>query len=94
MVRSFRSRALKRYWVRNGASGIRPDWQAKVRRLLDALDAAAAPTDLDFPGSGFHALTGARAGHYALTVSHNWRITFAFEGQDAVGVDLEDYHGR
>lgn len=33
-------------------------------------------------------------GRYALTVSRNWRITFAWKGEDAVDVDLEDYHGR
>jgi len=25
-------------------------------------------------------------------VTGNWRITFAFEGEDAAGIDLEDYH--
>jgi len=25
-------------------------------------------------------------------VSGNWRITFAFDGEDAIDVDLEDYH--
>jgi plasmid maintenance system killer protein len=25
-------------------------------------------------------------------VSGNLRLTFAFDGEDAVGVDLEDYH--
>lgn len=29
---------------------------------------------------------------YAVSVSGNWRITFAFDGEDAVDVDLEDYH--
>jgi proteic killer suppression protein len=42
---------------------------------------------------GFHALTGDHAGRFATTVSRNWRLTFAFEGEDAVDVDLEDYRG-
>jgi proteic killer suppression protein len=32
-------------------------------------------------------------GRYAMTVSRNWRLTFAWDGEDAVHVDLEDYHG-
>jgi hypothetical protein len=28
-----------------------------------------------------------------MTVSRNWRLTFGWEGEDAVDVDLEDYHG-
>lgn len=43
---------------------------------------------------GFHALRGDLAGRYAITVSRNWRLTFRFDGLDAVDVDLEDYHGR
>lgn len=29
---------------------------------------------------------------WSVSVSGNWRITFAFEGKDAVLVDYEDYH--
>jgi proteic killer suppression protein len=29
---------------------------------------------------------------YAVSVTGNWRITFEFDGQDAVNVNLEDYH--
>jgi proteic killer suppression protein len=28
-----------------------------------------------------------------LIVSRNWRLTFGWDGQDAVELDLEDYHG-
>ncbi|WP_407520198.1 type II toxin-antitoxin system RelE/ParE family toxin [Methylobacterium oryzisoli] len=94
MIRSFRSKALKRYWTRNDPSGIRPDWAARVRSLLNRLDAAEQPDELNTPGSGFHPLTGDQAGRFALTVSRNWRLTFRFDRNDAVDVDLEDYHGR
>ena len=48
---------------------------------------------MDVPGLRFHALTGDMAGRYAVLVSRNWRISFAFDADDAVDVDLEDYHG-
>ncbi|MGA7749222.1 MAG: type II toxin-antitoxin system RelE/ParE family toxin [Gallionella sp.] len=32
------------------------------------------------------------AGHWAVTVNGNWRITFEFENGDAYILDLEDYH--
>ena len=94
MIRSFRSKALKRFWTRSDASGLRPEWARKVERQLAILDQAARPEDMNAITFGFHALTGDLAGRYAVTVSRNWRLTFAFEGQDAVDVDLEDYHGR
>jgi proteic killer suppression protein len=28
----------------------------------------------------------------AVSVSGNWRLTFKFEGEDAVLVDYQDYH--
>jgi proteic killer suppression protein len=49
---------------------------------------------MDIIGFGFHALTGDRKTEFAVIVSPNWRLTFSFEGQDAINVNLEDYHGR
>ena len=93
MIHSFRDKALKRLWTRGDATGIRPDWRRRVERILNALDAAEAPEELDLPGYGFHPLTGNMAGRYAVAVSHNWRITFGWFGQNVTEVDLEDYHG-
>lgn len=94
MIESFRSRALKRYWLRGDPSGIRPDWLRKVRDTMNLLDAAESPERLDLPTFGFHALTGDQAGRYAVTISRNWRLTFGWRGKNAVELDLEDYHGR
>jgi len=60
--------------------------------MLDRLDAAARPEDMNLPGYRFHRLTGERKGTFAVSVTGNWRITFRFDGEDAVDVDLEDYH--
>jgi plasmid maintenance system killer protein len=35
---------------------------------------------------------GDRKGTCAVTVTGNWRVTFCCDGEDAVNVDLEDYH--
>jgi len=60
--------------------------------ILDRLDAAIRPSDMNLPGLRFHALSGDMKGRYAVSVSANWRITFAWEEEDAVQVDFEDYH--
>ena len=93
MIRSFRSRALKRFWTRSDASGLRPDWVGKIERQLSLLDQATEPDDMDVVSYGFHALTGDQAGRFSIVVSRNWRITFGFDGEDAADVDLEDHHG-
>ena len=33
-----------------------------------------------------------RAGEWSVTVTRNWRITFAVEANAIVNVDFEDYH--
>ncbi len=47
---------------------------------------------MNAPGSGLHSLKGNLEGHWAVMVSGNWRMTFAFDGEDAVLVDYLDYH--
>ncbi|HTV70204.1 MAG TPA: type II toxin-antitoxin system RelE/ParE family toxin [Rhizobiaceae bacterium] len=94
VIANFRNRALKRYWTKGDESGIRPDWRRKVRLILSRLDVAASPQEMDSPGFGFHALTGDQAGRFAVLVSRNWRLTFGWDGENAIEVDLEDYHGN
>lgn len=91
MIRSFRSRALKRLWNDNDARGIRPDQLGRVARVLAELNVASSPDQLNLPGYRFHALHG-RPTRYSVTVTRTWRITFKWEGEDAVRVDYEDYH--
>ena len=47
---------------------------------------------MDLPGFRLHALKGVLKGHYAVSVSGNWRDTFRFEDGHAVDVDYADYH--
>jgi len=60
--------------------------------MLDRLDASKKAEDMDLTGYKFHALKGDRKGEFAVSVTGNWRITYHFIGEDAVNVNLEDYH--
>ena len=48
--------------------------------------------DVGLPGLALHELHGVRKGTWAVKVSGNWRITFAFVDKEAADVDYEDYH--
>jgi hypothetical protein len=50
--------------------------------------------DMNLPGRRWHPLSGELQGHWAVWLDENWRLTFSFEGSDAVLVDYLDYHGR
>ena len=90
MIRSFRSKALKRFAEKGDASK-RPVKQAdRVRRLLVFLDAAKHARDLDKPGLFFHSLQS--EGRCSVRVTRNYRLTWRFEEPHAFDVDLEDYH--
>ena len=59
---------------------------------LGRLDASTSAADMNLPGWDWHPLKGDLAGHWAVKVSGNWRLTFTFDGKDAVLVDYQDYH--
>ena len=90
MIRTFRSKPLRVYFEAARAKGLSVPNVARVRRILQALDAATQPEQMNLPGFYFHALRG--EARWSVRVSGNWRITFAWHGLDAIEVDLEDYH--
>jgi proteic killer suppression protein len=47
---------------------------------------------MNAPGWRLHPLRGDLEDHWSVDVSGNWRLTFTFEGEDAVLVDYRDYH--
>lgn len=92
MIRTFRHKGLERFFTKGERRGIDARQAERIRRMLDRLDAAAMPQDMNLPGYGFHGLKGERRGTFAVAVSGNWRITFRFHEGDAIDVNLEDYH--
>jgi proteic killer suppression protein len=92
VIGSFKHKGLKRLYEKDDESKLKPDQLKKIRRILSLLDIADAPGDLDLPGYGLHPLKGDLKGHFAVSVSGNWRITFRIESGHAEDVDLVDYH--
>lgn len=91
MIKTFRSKALKLYWTTGNGSKLPVQDHGRVGRILNALDAATAPSDMDLPGFKFHQLQG-KPLRYSVWASGNYRVTFEWEQPDALKVDLEDYH--
>ena len=65
---------------------------AKLLRILSALDRSNSPSGMDIPGFRLPPLKGRMQGHFAVSVSSNWRVTFRFDDGHAVDVDYVDYH--
>lgn len=92
MIKTFRHKGLETFFLNGSKKGIQPHHADRLARQLARLGVAKNGADMNIPGWRLHALTGDLAGHYSVTVNGNWRMTFMFEGEDAVLVDYRDYH--
>jgi toxin HigB-1 len=92
MIRSFRHKGLEAFFRTGSRAGIQAKHAARLRVQLFALHNAKGAQDMKAPGWQLHALKGDMSGLWSISVSGNWRLTFGFEGNDAVLVDYQDYH--
>lgn len=92
MIRHFKHKGLQAFFRTGSKAGILPDHAPRLARQLRQLNDATNPGDMKMPGWNLHPLTGNLAGHWSVTVSGNWRMTFAFDNEDAILVDYLDYH--
>ncbi len=92
MIKSFRHKGIKKFFETGSKAGIQSAHAQRLSRQLKVLDRAQQPEDMNIPGWEMHSLKGDLAGHYSVSVSGNWRLTFTFESGDAVLVDYQDYH--
>nr|WP_295660414.1 type II toxin-antitoxin system RelE/ParE family toxin [Polymorphobacter sp.] len=89
MIRTFRSKALRLFAETGNGSKLPVQKLDRVRRILQLLDAATTPEGMNIAGFRFHGLHG-NPKRYTVDASANYRITFAWDGGDAI--DIEDYH--
>ena len=89
MIKRFRHAGLQRFFETGSKAGIQPHHAGRLSRQLKKLDTARTPDDMNVPGWKLHPLS---TGRWSVSVNGNWRMTFDFEGEDAILVDYEDYH--
>jgi toxin HigB-1 len=92
VIKSFRHSGLEKFFKTGSKAGIQPKHATRLSLQLFALNRAKSAQDLAAAGWGLHRLTGSLYGHWAVKVSGNWRVTFTFDGEDAILVDYLDYH--
>ena len=92
VIMKVRHHGLRLLYERGDSRLLNQNQVPRIRRLLAMLSNAQQPDDMRQPGLQLHRLTGNRAGHWAISVSGNRRMTFRFEDAEAVDVDLHDYH--
>ena len=92
MIKSFRHAGLEQFFLTGAKRGIQPAHATKLSFLLSTLHAARQPADMNLAGWNLHPLLGDLSGQWSVKINANWRLTFAFEGEEAILVDYRDYH--
>ena len=92
MIKSFRHRGIETFFATGSKAGIQPHHASRLARQLIHLDRAKRPEDMNVPSWKLDQLAHDLAGHWSVWVNGNWRLIFAFDGDDAVLVDYQDYH--
>ena len=91
MIGGFRHKGLEEIYLigktrRIGTSHIR-----KCVRILQLLEIAERPEDMNIAGFRFHGLHRDPK-RWSVRVTANYRITFGWSGEAALDIDFEDYH--
>jgi len=92
MIKSWKHKGLKLFYETGSARGIQVQHAVRLTIILQRLDAAIKPDDLNLPGMKFHSLKGQYKGYYSVSVNGNWRVIFKFENGHAILIDYLDYH--
>lgn len=93
MIKSFQHKGLKAFFETGSMAAIQAAHAPRLGSMLRRLNASQNVQGMNLPGWKLHPLKGREfKGHFAVSVSGNWRMTFKFDGMDAVLVDYQDYH--
>lgn len=98
MIKGFRHKGIQAYFETGFKAGTQAKHAERLNVQLTALNSAVQPEDMSAPGWKLHKLVGKNPkgqtvqDHWAVSVSGNWRLTFYFEGENAILVDYQDYH--
>ena len=91
VVGSFRNKGLEEIYLNGRTRRIGAECVRKCVRILQSLEVATQPDDMNVAGYRFHRLQG-NPERWSVRVTGNYRITSGWSGENAHDVDFEDYH--
>jgi proteic killer suppression protein len=93
MIRGFACKETERLFNDEPARRLPQQIQRAARRKLLLLHQARSLNDLRSPyGNHLEALKDDRKGQHSIRVNDQWRICFHWQGEDALDVEIVDYH--
>jgi proteic killer suppression protein len=91
VIGGFRHKGLEELYFSGKTRRIGAGELRKCARILQLLEVATKPEDINIAGFRFHRLQGNKK-RWSVRVTANYRITFGWTDEGAVDIDYEDYH--
>src|SRR3546814_15088270 len=94
MIKGFRHNGIQSFYETGSKAGIQAKHADRLSIMLGVLGAACSHEDMSAPGWKLHKLSGKNPkgqsvqDHWSVSVSGNWRLTFYFDGEHAVLVEI------
>lgn len=89
----FKCKETEKIWNGNISRKLPGKIQQIARRKMRMLNAAQDLRDLKIPpGNGLEALKKDRKGQHSIRINDQWRICFIWDDDEAVDVEIVDYH--
>jgi proteic killer suppression protein len=93
MIRSFACPETERLFHDESSRRFPRQIQRAARRKLLLLNQARTLNDLRVPrGNHLEALKARQLGQHSIRVNDQWRICFQWQGEEALNVEIVDYH--
>lgn len=93
MVLSFGGKETEKIFHLEFSRKLPREIQERAYHKLIAIHAAESLDNLrNPPGNRLEALRGDLAGFHSIRINQQWRVVFRWEGNNALDVEITDYH--
>jgi proteic killer suppression protein len=93
MIRRFACHETEKLFNDESSRRLPTQIQRVARRKLLVLHQARSLNDLRVPyGNRLEALKDDRKGQHSIRINDQWRVCFRWQGEDALDVEIVDYH--
>jgi len=93
MIKSFNCTETEKLFERQFSLKFPQDIQRTALRKLRMLNRAININDLRIPPANrLEKLIGKRKRQYSIRINNQWRICFVWQDNDAINVEIIDYH--
>jgi proteic killer suppression protein len=93
MIKNFKCKETEKIFHREYSRKLPRNIQKTAFRKLRMIDRSPTLNDLKLPpANGLEKLSGKRKGQYSIRINERWRICFEWIDNNALSVEIADYH--